>query len=276
MRPLFVVLTIVAIGPWVARTSAADAKAVESALTQWIGTSKDGWTPIRFAALRSGMLPAEVGQQFPGAEKLRGIASKVKVAGIPHVQEIQFNFLTTRPDGQKGLDGVILTFDRGFFDDKASYDALVRVLEAKYGPMRPGPNTLARGFWQYGASDKVRGSLPITAQLINWGPGQDLQLSFGLPAGPAQTGTVTAAPKPAASVDIFTTSSCRAVEATEDKADKVIAEASAASGSECRTALKEKLKAARCTGSTTQVTYRLQTWAVGRWSNGARLTLSCR
>ena len=72
MRPRLVMLALVAVAPGVALASAPDTKAVEAGLAQWIGTAKDGWTPVAFAALRSAMPPAEVGQHFPGAERLIG------------------------------------------------------------------------------------------------------------------------------------------------------------------------------------------------------------
>lgn len=263
-----VVLALLAGGGAAPAPSAADTQVVEAALTQWIGTAKDGWMPLGFAALRSAMSPAEVGQHFPGAEKPIGnIASKVRISGIPYVQEVQFNFLKSRPDGQRGLAHVTLTFERGFLDDKLRYEALVRVLEAKFGPMRPGPTPFTKGFWMVRTQGRQR-----TAQFTDYGRGHDSQLSFDVPAGDATPVTAPAASR-VASTSIFHSSSCRAVEATEDKA---IVEAVAANPSECNTALEQKLKAARCTSGVESVTYRLQSWAVGRWSRGVRLSLSCR
>jgi hypothetical protein len=242
-------------------------------LTSWIGTAGDGFTPVAFAPLRLGMSPAEAGQHFPGAETLLGRtnASKVRLSGIPYVQEAQFSFLGRRPDGQKGLEHVILTFERGAFDDAARRASLVRVLEAKFGPMKPGPNPLTKGFWMTRAGGEER-----VAQFIDWGSGQDLQLNFDLPSGgaPAAT-TAAAAPAPAKRVasTSVTQASCRAAEASQDV---TIVEASAGSISACNAAVKEKLRGARCTSGVTSVPYRLQQWAVGRWSNGVRLSLSCR
>ena len=133
--------------------------------------------------------------------------------------------------------------------------------------MRPGPNHLTKGFWMVRAQGQQR-----MAQLIDWGRGQDLQLSFDFPAGAATSGAAPAA-SPAVSTSVFHSSSCRALEATGDKA---IVEASAATLSACNAAVKEKLRAARCTSGVGSVTYRLQQWGVGRWSNGVRLSLSCR
>jgi hypothetical protein len=56
----------------------------------------------------------------------------------------------------------------------------------------------------------------------------------------------------------------------------VIVEAKAEGLSACNAALKEKLRAARCVPGAASVTYRLQQWGVGRWSNGVRLSLACR
>jgi len=261
------VVLLVAVGAVVPGAAGADTKAVEAGLTQWIGTAKDGWTPVAFVALRRGMSPAEVGAHFAGAERVIGnTASKVRVSGVPYLQEAQFQFLKTRPDGQNGLGQVILTLERGFFDPRDRYETLVRVLESKFGPMPPGPNALTKGFWRTRTQGESR-----MAQLIHWGPGQDLQLSFDLPAGAAPPGPVSTA-SPVASTSVFGSWSCRAVEATQDK---VMLEATAANRSACAVGLKDKLRAARCTSGVREVAYRLQNWAVGRWSNGVRLSLTC-
>jgi len=268
LMPGFVVFALIAIGPDASAASAADAPAVEAALARWIGTAKDGWTPVAFAALRSAMSPAEVGKSFPGAERLIGNgASKVRISGISHVQEAQFDFLKSRTDGQKGLDHVILTFERGFFDDKPRYEALVRVLEAKFGPMRPGPSSLTKGFWMVRKDGQQR-----MAQLVEWGRGQDLQLSFDFPVVASPAGAAPAAPR-VSSTSVFHSRSCRAVELTQDR---TIVETSAATMSACNALVKDKLRAARCAAGVESVSYRLQQFVVGRWSNGARLTLSCR
>jgi hypothetical protein len=117
------------------------------------------------------------------------------------------------------------------------------------------------------------------AQFVDWGRGQDLQLSFDFAAGPTPAAAASAATrKPAASpavtsTSIFHSSSCRAAEVTEEQA---IVEASAATLSACKAALQEKLRASRCTQGVESTSYRLQQWAVGRWSHGVRLTLRCR
>jgi hypothetical protein len=242
-------------------SSAADGKAVEAALAKWIGTAKDGWTPVAFAGLRSGMSAVEVGRQFPGADQLRGPFSKVRISGIAHVEQVQFDFLSKRPDGQKGLAHVILTLERGFGDDATNYDALVRALEGKFGPMRRGPSAVTKGFWMQ------RGRM---AQLVHWGRGQDLQLSFDFPAGAAPA----VAAVPAASVNALSSDAmCRAAEPLDARP---ILEAKAATMTGCIAAVKEKLKAERCVAGTASVPYRLQHWIAGRWSNGVRLVLSCR
>jgi hypothetical protein len=263
-----VVAVLLVVGPWGPVASAADPAAVEAGLTRWIGTAKDGWTPVAFAALRAGMLPAEVGQHFPGAEKTRAQISQVRVTGLPHLSVVAFTFMQTRPDGQKGLSFAIVTFERGFFDDKPRYEAMVRVLEAKYGPMRQGPSKQTKGFWQLRARGDER-----FAQFIDWGRGQDVQLSFDFPADAAPAPEAPAPVPPATSDAQSSAWTCRAVDVA---AGNPLAETSGANMSGCTAAVREKLQQARCTGSDASVTYRLQHWIGGRWTRGVQMSLRCR
>jgi hypothetical protein len=66
---------------------------------------------------------------------------------------------------------------------------------------------------------------------------------------------------------------CKAVDAA-DNTD--IAEASAPKMMECSAALKEKVKAARCSTGTEKVEFLNQTMVGSRWSKGAKASVACK
>jgi hypothetical protein len=66
---------------------------------------------------------------------------------------------------------------------------------------------------------------------------------------------------------------CKAVDVTDNKD---IAEASAPKMMECMTALKEKVKAARCSAGAEKVEFLNQSWVINRWSKGTKLSVTCK
>jgi hypothetical protein len=66
---------------------------------------------------------------------------------------------------------------------------------------------------------------------------------------------------------------CKAV---DPKDSKDIAEAVAPKMTECTTALKEKVKAARCSATTDKVEFLNQSWVVSKWSPGTKSTVACK
>jgi hypothetical protein len=66
---------------------------------------------------------------------------------------------------------------------------------------------------------------------------------------------------------------CKAV----DPADhKDIAEAAAPKMTECTAALKEKVKAARCSAGGDKVEFLNQSWVVNKWTPGTKATVACK
>jgi hypothetical protein len=66
---------------------------------------------------------------------------------------------------------------------------------------------------------------------------------------------------------------CRAVDPADNKE---IAEASAAKMTECSTALKDKVKAARCAAGKDSVEYVAQMDVAGSWTKGTKASVACK
>jgi hypothetical protein len=67
---------------------------------------------------------------------------------------------------------------------------------------------------------------------------------------------------------------CKAVDMTDSTKD--IAEATAPKMMECSAALKEKVKAARCSAGADKVEFLNQTMVGGRWTKGTKFTVACK
>lgn len=102
------------------------------------GTKADGTTPTFLKGLTRDMPPADAGKVFKGADKPSKYGfAKLPVKGVQGVKKMEIWFLKDK-ETQKVptfLRSVTLVLDAAVLKDRPTYDALLEVLVAKYGPL---------------------------------------------------------------------------------------------------------------------------------------------
>jgi hypothetical protein len=102
------------------------------------GTKADGAIPTIFKGLARDMGPADAGKVIKGADKpsKHGFA-KITVKGVNGVKKMEMWFMKDKETKKVPtlLRSATLVLDAAVLKDRASYDALLEVLVAKYGPL---------------------------------------------------------------------------------------------------------------------------------------------
>lgn len=102
------------------------------------GTKADGMAPTFLKGLARDMAPADAAKVFKGADKPSKYGfSKLPVKGVSGVSKMEIYFMKDKETKKVPtlLRSVTLVLDPAVQKDRATYDALLEVLVAKYGPL---------------------------------------------------------------------------------------------------------------------------------------------
>lgn len=153
---------------------AAPPKLDEAAWTAVFGTAADGPSPTFIKGLHEDMSPAEAGAVFKGAEKPSKFGfAKLTVKGVPGVKKMEIYFAKDKETKKVPtfLKSVTLTLDAAVLKDAAAYEALIKVLTAKYGPIKKAEDV---------PNYKVTWALKSMRVAQVWKIGRDLTFKFSL------------------------------------------------------------------------------------------------
>lgn len=151
---------------------AAPPKLDEAAWTAVFGTAADGPSPTIIKGLREDMSPTEAGAVFKGAEKPSKFGfAKLTVKGVPGVAKMEIYFAKDKETKKVPtfLKSVTLTLDASVLKDPAVYEALVKVLTAKYGPVKKAEDV---------ANYKITWAVKSLGVAQVWKIGRDLTFKF--------------------------------------------------------------------------------------------------
>lgn len=102
------------------------------------GTKADGLIPTALKGLARDMAPKDAGQVIKGADKpTKHGFSKLTVKGVTGVKKMELWFMKDKETKKvpSFLRSATLVLDAAVMKDRATYDALIEVLVAKYGPL---------------------------------------------------------------------------------------------------------------------------------------------